>query len=202
MSLVPVITDHVSDPSTVISLLESHLPYSLPLLRRLQFMSLPGGRSGDSHVLASFGNDASRRKDGFTAAFLDFSRGPETETWIYSSLENPDSADEFESQAEGQIIQLFQRVKSLEKVYCWGAGVEVKRETPGVVLVGTVHEKVLSILQEKKLVKNFTNPHFKFVFMQENLPAQRDLPDGMEWGVVRVEDLALVLSRTEIPRKV
>lgn len=37
-------------PEEVSNALSADLPYSLPLLRRLQFMAFPGGKTLDSHV--------------------------------------------------------------------------------------------------------------------------------------------------------
>jgi hypothetical protein len=76
------------------------------------------------------------------------------------------------------------------------------REMPGVVLLGAVEEQVVKILQNSHLVRSLSVPHYKFIFHTEKLPVQKPLPPGMEWCVVGEKDLALVLSRTEIPRKV
>jgi hypothetical protein len=135
------IIDSRERPKEVFSVLEQHLPYSLPILRRLQFMSFPGGQTPDSHVLSTFGKELPTQ---------DFDR----------------------------------------------------REWPGVVLIGTLHEKILGILEKHAMVKEKTYEHFKFIFKVENLPTATPLLDNeLSYSTVKLSDIPLVLSRTHIPRK-
>ncbi|KAF3492344.1 uncharacterized protein GIQ15_01861 [Arthroderma uncinatum] len=85
------------DPSrTLVPLLQRHLPHSGPLLRVIQsFGSFP--RSAEACVLATFPPDTeasiygSNPRPGpespWMAAYVDIFRHPETQMWMYSSLE-------------------------------------------------------------------------------------------------------------------
>jgi hypothetical protein len=181
-------------PKEVLSVLEQHLPYSLPVLRRLQFMNFPGGQTPDSHVLSTF--DKELPAQDFAVAYLDFSRGPETEMWLYSSIENP-GTDWNAIICEEQILELLKRVRDIESQMA-----QDRREWPGVVLIGTLHEKILGILEKNSMVKEKTYEHFKFIFKVENLPIGAPLLDKeLSYSTVKLSDIPLVLSRTHIPRK-
>jgi len=188
------ITDSREPPTEVLSVLEQHLPYSLPVLRRLQFMNFPGGQTSDSHVLSTF--DKELPAQDFAVAYLDFSRSPETEMWLYSSIENP-VTDGNNTVCEEQILELLKRVRDIESQIA-----QDRREWPGVVLIGTLHEKILGILEKHARVKEKTYKHFKFIFKVENLPTGVPLPDKeLSYSTVKLSDIPLVLSRTHIPRK-
>lgn len=83
-------------------LLRAHLPYSLPVLRRLQVAAgafdgiNSGGTTGSgtsehAHVLFAYDQEQAPSetddavKTPFAAAFVDLSKTPETATWIYAS---------------------------------------------------------------------------------------------------------------------
>ncbi|KAM7207009.1 hypothetical protein V8F33_000108 [Rhypophila sp. PSN 637] len=73
--------------------LENHLPFSIPVLRRIQFANKFPGKPGSTqftHVLWAFYEDdeQKRKKQDFAAAYVDLSRGPETQCWIYCTLED------------------------------------------------------------------------------------------------------------------
>lgn len=112
--------------------------------------------------------------------------------WLYSSLEHPITPGNA-TICEEQILALLAHVHELEKTY------EEKRPTPGVLLIGSLHKKILQIFQKYQRVKEQTEEHFKFIFRREVLPMGRELPDGLEWSTIRAEDISLVLSRTAIP---
>jgi len=191
--MAPEIFFRDDGPEALISVLSEHLPGSLPLLRRLQFMNIKGGRTETSHILASFKRDPGRC---FVAAYLDYSRGPETEIWIFSSLEKGEHTVEEFTLCEDQIMALFRLCRDIEK------NCTFDRETPGIVLVGSLHETVLDVLREKKLVQMATGPHYKYIFEESRLPACRPLPSGdLSWSTIQPTNIPLVLSRTEIPRK-
>jgi hypothetical protein len=154
-------------------------------------MNVQGGKTSDSHVLLSHNTPSG----AVAAAYLDFSRGPETELWCYSSLER-EQTPENDSECEVQIIRILRRVADIEKK------VTGRRETPGVVLIGSLHEKVLDILRKHRLMKAETEPYYKFIFTLEMLPNSLPLPsEGLQWSTVHQSDIPLVLSRTEVPRK-
>lgn len=156
-------------------------------------MSRAGGRTLHTHILTTF-RPSHSPPPSFLIAFLDFSRGPEVEMWLYSSLEHP-SIPTSAPTCSAQILGLFTHTHALETAYA------TRRETPGIVLVGTLHERILQILEEQGMVRTKTEEHFKFIFCTEDLPLPRPLPEGLAWGVVRDEDVELVLKRTAIPYK-
>jgi hypothetical protein len=113
--MAPVVVVYTTPPEALIErLARSHLPHALPMIRRLRFARFPGGitehtrilwssassleedrqqqhqqlAAGSGQCLRGTGNGEGRVKTPFAAAYLDFSRGPETELWIYSSMEH------------------------------------------------------------------------------------------------------------------
>jgi len=84
------------DDDEIRNQLKSHIPYSLPVLRRLQFAKRFERDRGDNqgHVLfAQYNKDdeeksRKNRRQHFAAAYIDLSRGPETEAWVYCTLED------------------------------------------------------------------------------------------------------------------
>lgn len=84
--------EHPVDGHSVLPVLRPFLPHSLPLYRRLQFPY----RTQSSYVLATFpppdilAEDAAGKvPQCFAVAFLDRSRRPETELWIFLSGQVP-----------------------------------------------------------------------------------------------------------------
>lgn len=184
-------SDRAPDPAYAVLL--SHLPHSLALLRRLQFMNMDGGRTDNSHILTLF-----ESPDIFTVAYVDLSRGPETEIWLYSSMEAL-QGQEITAKCQAQVIGILERVKEIEQSFVAANG---PRSTPGVVLIGTLHEMILSYLQTQERVQHATVPNFKFIFDAENVPSEKALPNpDLFYSQIRKSDIPLVLSRTAIPRK-
>ncbi|EFX01769.1 gcn5-related n-acetyltransferase [Grosmannia clavigera kw1407] len=83
--------------------LGSHVPFSLGLLRRLQSAAgaldraaedaISGGSSAWAHVLFVYADDD--EKDGaFAAAYVDLSKAPETQVWLYASDEDADGVND------------------------------------------------------------------------------------------------------------
>lgn len=180
-----------SDPSElVLEVLTQHLPWSLPLLRRLQFMRGSGAKTSHSRVLSTFDKENPNRE--FLVASVDLSRGPETELWLYSSVENGGLPGN-EAVCEKQVLRLFERVREMEKKF------ESRRPTPGVVLVATLHAKVLKMLEKHSMVKAKTEEHLKFIFQMGDLPEGKPLLEELAWSSVMPTDIPLVLSRTSIP---
>ncbi|KAH8815067.1 hypothetical protein F5884DRAFT_851569 [Xylogone sp. PMI_703] len=192
---IQVNTSHEASPD-VLSLLSQQLPFSLPVLRRLEFMAFSGGKTNDSHVLSCSVKEPGDLHEEFTVAYLDFSRGPETEMWLYSSIERGDMSVARWEQGEALIAALLHSIQEIEKRH------GLSRETPGIVLVGSLHERIVNILESQGRVATKTVPHFKFIFKVEELPAMPPLPDeDLVWAQIKKEDIPLVLSRTSIPRR-
>lgn len=187
------IFDRSGKEASFVDSLSAYLPYSLPLLRRLQFMHFAGGQTSNSHVLTSFDGDDPGRC--FVAAYLDFSRGPETEMWLFSSIELNDRSPKEVQMCEVQILALIQRVRELGTTY------KSARETHGILLIGALHEKIAKLFQDRYLILDKTPPNYKFIFEQENLVEPKPLPASLQWTVVQREDLPMILSKTDVPRK-
>ncbi|KAL2759149.1 hypothetical protein ACRALDRAFT_1080686 [Sodiomyces alcalophilus JCM 7366] len=195
-------------PDGLVNLLTSHLPASLPLLRRLQFTSFPGGSTPYSRVLVSA--DGPINTDGqpghFTAAYLDLSRGPETNMWIYSTLEDarndstspalpPDEA----ALAEAQILSVLRAARRLVHEH------EAQLAYPGAVLVGTINNHVRDMIRARapRFPIHNRGDYDKLLFRIDELPpADVVLPEGMRYDRPTLDDCHVVKARTHIPRQV
>ncbi|KAH7077019.1 hypothetical protein BKA63DRAFT_511239 [Paraphoma chrysanthemicola] len=73
-----------------------------------------------------------------------------------------------------------------------------------VILMGGCHEQVIQICREADLIRKDFPGHDlelnKFLFKISDLPATKKLPEGLRWGEVREQDIAIVRARTSIPR--
>lgn len=217
-------------PPTLLTLINSHLPYSLSVLRRLQFSSrVAGGSSDSAHIISVHGSET----DHFAAAYFDPSRGPETECWVYSTLEDsvPANSDPTSSEAlpaalpyqerdvcVQQLLLLLRRLRSIEAAYSTdclenGLSAEVYRE-PGSVRIGTLHETVRQLLisagvgiRATSVVPKGQDWEFygKWLVRVEDVTdateADRGLEPGMIWDTVRREDAEVIKSRTSIPKR-
>ncbi|RKU42636.1 hypothetical protein DL546_000261 [Coniochaeta pulveracea] len=151
-----------SPPSPLLTVLQSHLPYSLNVLRRLQFASrVEGGSSPSAYTISVSSPDSAH----FCAAYYDPSRGPETECWVYSTLEDavpfntdPESfayippnlpENEVKTCVE-QLLLLFRRLAAIEADFTssckeHGLPADTYRE-PGAVRIGACHETIRGLL--------------------------------------------------------
>lgn len=185
------IKDNAEPTELVLQTLKQHLPYSLPTLRRIQFLETAGGvKTPHTHVLSTFDTDAPGSH--FLIACLDFSRGPDTEMWLYSSLEHPSMSSD-EAICQEQVLSLLLRVREIELAF------DGPHEEPGVVMIGSLHKKIVDFLRKLNRVHRLTPEHFKYLFRVDDLPPAREIPHGLEWSSIRHEDMPLVLSRTSIP---
>ncbi|RYP19425.1 hypothetical protein DL767_009648 [Monosporascus sp. MG133] len=204
-------------PAPLLALLRRHVPHSLPLLRRLQFTRFPGGITEHARILwASDVEPADDLPDSahFTAGYLDFSRGPETELWLYSSLErdqSPAAEDDpttahADHPAASQAEAALREVKRLRDEYYRGGGGEESEKGGGrpepTVLIGTLNERLRRALAGRGVAFPYVGAYDKWLFRAGELPEDvRALPEGMRWDTVRRGDIPLVLSRTHIKRK-
>ncbi|KAK7458303.1 acetyltransferase [Colletotrichum acutatum] len=141
-------TIQTSVPEGLIPLLESHLPNSLVLLRRLQFTRFKDGMRPTARIIlasdAPLSSTASQEKDGttsdeqprnFCAAYLDFGSTKETQLFMYSTLENAPNktlTDEDKKAAESQVTAILDAVTQVSKQQ------PDNRTLPGACLVGTL----------------------------------------------------------------
>ncbi|KAK0618355.1 hypothetical protein B0T17DRAFT_335467 [Bombardia bombarda] len=238
--MTPTLHDTSTVPDALLTLLESHLPYSLPVLRRLQFArNFPGGLRPTAHILYAYHAAAAEEEDTtgqpapavgnhhFVAAYVDLVGWPETECYIYSTLEDssaipntdpnvpvpiPVAVSGAEALACDELaLTVLRRIRRLE------AGTTYDRGLPrGEVMVGSLHEVLRQRLMARGVrmhkTANVTGPvdwHLlgKWLFRVEDLVGggggekSAVLPAGMLWDTVRREDLGLVRARTSIARQ-
>ena len=152
---------HTSPRITLLPVLLPLLPYTLPLVRRIQFHlqtphalvlstippaphpfeDPPQDRAPLKHPEVSFPTTAIV----FAAAYVDRSRAPETECWMFSSLELPSASPRTESEnatALAQIRALLAHIHSSPLP----PNFPVSNE-PDLLLTGAVHLKVLELLK-------------------------------------------------------
>ncbi|KAL4803452.1 hypothetical protein BDV18DRAFT_144768 [Aspergillus unguis] len=83
-----MIYTHSYPYTPLLSHLSSHLPTSGPLLRRIQYHAKSHNPSPTAQVLASFPSDSSPgENEPWLAAYVDLNKGPDTQLWVFSSLE-------------------------------------------------------------------------------------------------------------------
>lgn len=223
-AVAPGVTRYAEPPESLMDLLKAHLPYSLPLLRRLQFTRFPGGRTETTHILfassagealplGSRGNgdgdeaaaeEEERETTPFAAAYLDLSRGPETEMWLYASLERGPSSSTSSSSVElvAPVLAVLARTRAV-----LDAWTTPRALGPAVVLAGALAEPTRAALATAGVVFPTVNVFDKWLLRAETLPtpapsssSSSSLPAGMRWATVRGTDLGLVLARSKIRR--
>ncbi|KAI1385028.1 uncharacterized protein F4822DRAFT_380958 [Hypoxylon trugodes] len=211
---------YTQPPENLIQLLTTnHLPHALPLLRRLRFTQFPGGISEHARIIfASATNtpDIDSVDTPFAAAYLDLSRGPETQIWLYSSLERrPDAlasaASEGDKNENGRGVEeqkeeaaaecarrVLRQVKKERDAYF----AKVGGERSSTILAGTLSEVLRLALLNRGVVFPYVSVYDKWLFRLDNLPdVQSPLTTDMRWDKFQREDIPLMLSRTNINRK-
>ncbi|KAM0420801.1 hypothetical protein ACHAPT_011462 [Fusarium lateritium] len=186
----------------LLKLLSDNLPYSLPLLRRLQFAKLEGGLTKTARIILVSEHDDLEGEplpQRFSVAYLDIGGGPDTQMWVYSTVEKSSEPDIKETLVyERQLARLVDEAVGLAKVY------NKELAYPGAVLLGTVHDTVRALLAKTgRIERRATGAYDKWLFQYQNIPDDEvKLPDGMNWGTANEDDCRVVISRTDIPRTV
>lgn len=191
-------------PDSLLQLLTDHLPHSLPLLRRLQSTHIEGGITPTARIIIVSDVDGNEKDvishaTSFSATYVDVGGGPDTQMWIYSTLEDLDQIDEAtEAIYKKQLEKIIEELITVAKDY----GKELTY--PGNVLVGTLDSRVRKILESTGRVSpRPTGNYDKWLFRSEDLPADEiPLPEGLHWSTANVDDCRVVISRTDIPRSV
>ncbi|KAI1498258.1 hypothetical protein F5X99DRAFT_336148 [Biscogniauxia marginata] len=213
---------YTSPPAYLSGLLAAQLPRSLPLLRRLQFTRFPGGITPHARVLVATSSTPSSlsspppshssssspppssapvvSEDHFAAAYVDLSRGPETQVWLYSSLEHyhhqqrcstGEKNEEEEEEEEGkegeeeaerdaestaQILALLREVKRLRDTTEGEVGNNDDDDDDDgndTVLVGTLSSLLRDRLRTSGVVFPFADReevYDKWLFRERDLP--------------------------------
>lgn len=217
--MAPLVTEIIPPvPESESGRLRNHLPQSLPLLRRIQFTHYPQGTTEHARYLIATDSDGAI--DGgdsqgqppsqrhFAAAYLDLSKGPETEMYLYTTLEDAKDIatvpnEEVERVLDLAVALLHRGKLAAEEVMRSGA---FKLARGAGFLVGGLHQPTYELLCSRRgITSSYWNPHHAWLFRMDRLPA---LPGGdgggpgpgLRWDVVRREDVPLIASRTYIPK--
>ncbi|KOS21729.1 hypothetical protein ESCO_001500 [Escovopsis weberi] len=201
-------------PAWLIALLGQHLPHSATLLTRLQLSQLPNGRTATARVLFASPvpdlaalSDASRAPAAFTAAYLDFGEAPETEMFLYSTLEDgaPPCATDAGTDADTDTDMYAAQLQALID-----AAARVQAAQPGgsrfgnKALLGSLNTATRRVLEGMRRceIRPF-GTWDKWLFEEQRLPDLGDaLPEGMFWDEASREDLRVFLARGNIPRSI
>ncbi|KAK3394087.1 hypothetical protein B0H63DRAFT_34953 [Podospora didyma] len=225
-----IIQDNPTPSDALLSALQAHLPFSLPLLRRLQFTRKFNNlcSTPSTHILYASPLDSNAAQDHFAAAYVDLSNGPETECWLYTTLEdhtettNPCAVslslpDDEAALCDTLVQALLRRIRALDQQHDDrdsdnSNNNDNKRR--GTLVMGSLHEAVRRRMLAKLGVRMSKTPivpdHVewdwcgKWLFRVEELrhaDDEQQLPEGMSWDGVTREDTVLVRARTKIPRQ-
>ena len=199
----PTVLSSTSVPEGLVELLAGHLPYSLPLLRRLQFTRFKGGLAPTSRIIVTppdaFRQDGEKETIHFTAAFLDPATSPETQMWVYSTLEDGEVSDSDREVCAEQIVAVVEEARRIGNAY------DGEMAYPGNLLVGTLHSAIQEVMKEKGIKFKSNSADLgsnKWLFRMEDLPSgEVDLADGLHWSPATHEDCQIAISRTYLPRQ-
>ncbi|RSL55472.1 hypothetical protein CEP54_009377 [Fusarium duplospermum] len=188
-------------PEGLLKLLDDNLPYSLPLLRRIQFTKFEGGLTKTARIIlvSEHGELEGESPQRFSAAYLDIGGGPDTQMWVYSTVEKSSEPDAKETILyERQLARLTDEAIGIAKEY------NKELAYPGAVLLGTIHDTTRTLLSKTGRVEpRETGAYDKWLFQYKDIPNDKtELPEGMNWGTANKDDCAVVVSRTNIPRTV
>ncbi|KAF9873003.1 GNAT family [Colletotrichum karsti] len=196
-------TVHTTVPDGLIPLLESHLPTSLPLLRRLQFTRFPNGQRPTARIILASDPSSSAPPRDFAAAYLDLGSGIETSLFMYSTLEDtptsPTTTTPDRAACESQILAVVDAARQISKEQ------PDHRAYPGACLVGTLATVVREVMIARgvRVRPRAEYEYEKWLFRVEEIPDfEVDLPEGATWGSAGERDCEVVISRTHIPRQV
>ncbi|MCJ1394071.1 hypothetical protein MMC18_006949 [Xylographa bjoerkii] len=149
--LLPEVHTHPSPRLTLLPHLLPLLPYGLPLVRRLQFHF----QSPHAHVLCTIAPNTppphsrtttQEPPTPFAALYLDRSRAPETECWLFSTLElpaalQPASPPQSETHALPHLLALLSHISTLPLPASYPT-----TQSSSLLLLGSVHRSVLQAL--------------------------------------------------------
>ncbi|MCJ1350411.1 MAG: hypothetical protein MMC33_000392 [Icmadophila ericetorum] len=150
---LPTVYHHPLPRQTLLPHLLPLLPYSLPIVRRIQFhfqsphavvlSTLSPTDEAPNHTLAQQ-EQGEKVLPRFAAAYTDRSRTPETETWVFSTIELPTSSTTPESLifTKFQLLALFNHISTLTL-----PPPPHTPSDPSILLVGSIHARILALLK-------------------------------------------------------
>ncbi|KAK1752431.1 hypothetical protein QBC47DRAFT_388463 [Echria macrotheca] len=220
---------------SLLALLTSHLPHSLTVLRRLQFAAnFPSTNTPHTHILHASLSPSSppadeKKTNHFATAYVDLSRSPETECFLYCTVEDfTDSIDytippvlsaslsEDDARVcEDLVLAILGKIRELEGEM--DGGMVERRVGRGKMVLGSLEEGMRRRLVGRGVRMARTGVEMspdverygwefygKWLFRVEMLAGEMGMGMGIEgarWDVVRREDVAVILARTKIPRQ-
>lgn len=200
----------ITPPEGLERLLLAHLPTSLTLLRKVQYLRRKATSTAKfpQILLASDGapiGDGAEplsQPSSFTVAYINTTVAQSTSMYLYSTLQNyqdepPSSAvAETERQLELILQKLIQLRQAMEEV--------LKIELPPSVVLGSLHSRIRGLWEKTgRISPRPTGLYDKWIFDVSKVPRlDESLPEGMAWGSGTLEDCQVVASRTDIPRPV
>ena len=205
--MAPVVEDTPTVPDSLLALLQEHLPYSISLLRRLQFArSFANGTRPSAHVLLAYHPASAGAKPAqFAAAYVDMAPRPQTAMWLYSSFEKSGRPAAADGSDDELVMALLRRARRLEDQDPASRAAQGGRLAKIGSLAEPVRQRILARgAQVDKTDAASPGIDYelcgKWLFRVAELPAPKGLPDGMVWDTAREEDCALVRSRTMVNR--
>ncbi|KAL0929242.1 acetyltransferase [Colletotrichum truncatum] len=212
-------------PGDLVHILQARLPRSITLLRRLQFTKFPSGKTEHTRIIVASdppltskivdwsswqnGNETVPQPHHFTAAYLDPSRGHETNMWLYSTFEDfhgadcniPPLSEEETTLCSRQIIAVLNEAKRQGRLYP-----HQPLANPKYILVASLHDAVKAAAARNGVQFESTQEpgYDKFIFKIDQLPEgeELELPQGLVWRKGTLGDCEIVKSKTNIPRSV
>ncbi|XWW97463.1 hypothetical protein V2A60_005445 [Cordyceps javanica] len=200
-------------PESLEQLLLAHLPTSLTLLRKVQYLrrkATSGANKFPQILLASDG--ATTIGDGsaplhtpgsFTVAYINTTVAQSTAMYLYSTLQ--DCQDEPEASAvaetERQLELILQGLISLRHAM---QEEDTQTRIPTSVVLGSLHSRIRGLWEATgRISPRPTGLYDKWIFDVDRVPhLDEELPEGMVWGSGSPQDCRVVASRTDIPRPV
>jgi len=207
----PQVHEYSIDGSSILPILRTCLPSALPLYRRLQSPR----RTAESHIFATLSLEqlVTEVLCCFVVAFIDRSLRPETELFLYVSSHGTQHDIDC-SQCRAAISTILLKAASLpvtSKLASSNAPSKYGAHLPNprLLLAGAIEEQPARIIDSLNVLDpslpGMNTPYAKYIFREEKLPStsRPALSEGLTWGhMSKREDIALVISRTEIPRQI
>ena len=186
----PTVDTYERCPAELELILNRHLPYSLPLLRRIQFDEHKA-EEPNSRVVFVSNTDSEAGTVMFTAAHVDLAGATLV---VYSTLEDT-----------GEVTDLYKHqvtalVREINRIVADHGGAD---KYPRGLVLGTLNTHIRIILLDmgNRITPRATGFYDKWLFMESEIPdISEHLPAGMSWSTATIEDCHLVVSRTHIPR--
>lgn len=253
MSSLPNVYTHSKPRKTLLPILTKLLPYSLPLLRRIQFhfqsphAAVLSTISADSLVDTAVPTNYDPALAGsevlpapFAAIYVDRSRAPETESWLFSTAELPSSPEksgvdiqEYHEASYRHMLALLAHVEALgvpEELATQDDPSALPRD---ILMLGSLHENNLRLLKgrgkidysvkhedtglsqasepsckehgnptEGGLIRGHTIIWLKYIYQggQESSSSMSTIPEGLEWTIIKDDDVELIIARSPIKR--